>query len=179
MGFLCFFDHFILDFIYRLSQVENSYLIMFRGIHKVTVDSKGRFAVPTKIRDLLNRKQVFDLVLTLNPWDRALWVYPLLEWERIEGVLTSLSDFDKQTRRTKQIMRGYASDCNLDPQGRILLPQEIRTLICLGKESVLLGQGNKLEIWDSTVWKEERDSWLDSVENADPLKSNGLDSLSL
>ena len=167
------------DFVYFYSWAENTYLIMFRGIHKVTVDSKGRFAVPTKFRDLFTKEQVLDLVLTLNPWDRALWIYPLLEWERIEGILTSLSDFDKQTRRTKQIMRGYASDCNLDPQGRILLPQEIRTLICLGKESVLLGQGNKLEIWDSTVWKEERDSWLDSVENADPLKSNGLESLSL
>ena len=152
---------------------------MFRGIHKVTVDSKGRFAVPTKIRDLLTKEQVLDLVLTLNPWDRALWIYPLLEWERIEGILTSLSDFDRQTRRTKQIMRGYASDCNLDPQGRILLPQEIRTLTGIGKESVLLGQGNKLEIWDSTVWREERDSWLESVENADSHMSNGLESLSL
>ena len=152
---------------------------MFRGIHKVTVDSKGRFAVPTKIRDLLNKEQVIDLVLTLNPWDRALWVYPLLEWERIEEVLSSLSDFDKQTRRTKQIMRGYASDCTLDPQGRILLSQEIRTLTGVTKESVLLGQGNKLEIWDSAFWSEERDSWLDSVENSDSLKSTGLDSLSL
>ena len=152
---------------------------MFRGIHKVTVDSKGRFAVPTKIRDLLNKEQVVDLVLTLNPWDRALWVYPLLEWERIEGVLSSLSDFDKQTRRTKQIMRGYASDCTLDPQGRILLSQEIRTLTGVTKESVLLGQGNKLEIWDSAFWSEERDSWLDYVENADSLNSTGLDSLSL
>ena len=152
---------------------------MFRGIHKVTVDSKGRFAVPTKIRDLLNKEQVIDLVLTLNPWDRALWVYPLLEWERIEEVLSSLSDFDKQTRRTKQIMRGYASDCTLDPQGRILLSQEIRTLTGVTKESVLLGQGNKLEIWDSAFWNEERDSWLDSVENSDSLKSTGLDSLSL
>ena len=152
---------------------------MFRGIHKVTVDSKGRFAVPTKIRDLLNKEQVIDLVLTLNPWDRALWVYPLLEWDRIEEVLSSLSDFDKQTRRTKQIMRGYASDCTLDPQGRILLSQEIRTLTGITKESVLLGQGNKLEIWDSAFWSEERDSWLDSVENSDSLKSTGLDSLSL
>ena len=152
---------------------------MFRGIHKVTVDSKGRFAVPTKIRDLLNKEQVVDLVLTLNPWDRALWVYPLLEWERIEEVLSSLSDFDKQTRRTKQIMRGYASDCTLDPQGRILLSQEIRTLTGITKESVLLGQGNKLELWDSAVWSEERDSWLDYVENADSLNSTGLDSLSL
>ena len=136
---------------------------MFRGIHKVTVDSKGRFAVPSKIRDLLKREQVIDLVSTLNPWDRALWIYPLLEWERIENVLSTLSDFDKQTRRTKQIMRGYASDCLLDPQGRVLLSKEIRSLTGINKDSILLGQGNKLEVWDSSNWKDERDSWLDSV----------------
>ena len=99
---------------------------MFRGIHTVTVDSKGRFAVPSKVRDLLLKEQVVELVITLNPWDRSLWLYPLLEWERIETVLSTLSDFDRQTRRTKQIMRGYASDCSLDPQGRILLSQELK-----------------------------------------------------
>ena len=152
---------------------------MFRGIHKVTVDSKGRFAVPSKIRELLHREQVADLVLTVNPWDRALWIYPLLEWERIENVLSKLSDFDKQTRRTKQIMRGYASDCLLDSQGRILLSQEIRVLTGIEKETILLGQGNKLEVWDSSAWKEERDSWLESVGDDSAKASTGLDSLSL
>tara|TARA_B100000686_G_C16382282_1_gene758130 strand:- start:87 stop:545 length:459 start_codon:yes stop_codon:yes gene_type:complete len=152
---------------------------MFRGIHTVTVDSKGRFAVPSKVRDLLLKEQVVELVITLNPWDRALWLYPLLEWERIENLLSTLSDFDRQTRRTKQIMRGYASDCSLDPQGRILLSQEMRSLTAIEKDTVLLGQGNKLEIWEASAWKEERDSWLESVGEQAASTSSGLDSLSL
>ena len=152
---------------------------MFRGIHKVTIDSKGRFAVPTRIRELLSNEQMLELVITLNPWDRALWIYPLFEWERIENILSKLSDFDKQTRRTKQIMRGYASDCVLDQQGRILLSHEIRTLTGIEKETILLGQGNKLEVWDALVWREERDLWLESVGDETISSSSGLDSLSL
>ena len=152
---------------------------MFRGIHKVSVDSKGRFAVPTKVRDLLSREGVIDLVMTLNPWDRALWLYPLLEWERIETVLSQISDFDKKGRRTKQIMRGYATDCRLDSHGRILLSQEIRSLTGIEKETVLLGQDNKIEIWDSYTWAEERDSWLESVGEETDSVSSTLSSLSL
>ena len=87
---------------------------MFRGLSTINVDAKGRLAIPARYREALALLGSPELVLTLNPWDRALWLYPLAEWELIETKLSALSDFDKQSRRTKQIMRGYAADCVCD-----------------------------------------------------------------
>ncbi len=152
---------------------------MFRGLNTVNVDAKGRVAISARFRDNLARLECTELVLTLNPWDRCLWLYPLPEWELIEVKLAALSDVDKHARRTKQIMRGYASDCSCDGQGRILLPQELRDIAALSKQVVLLGQGNKLELWDATSWRNERDGWLDDVGKRTDGSSATLDTLSL
>lgn len=152
---------------------------MFRGLNTVSIDAKGRLAVPARFRDILARLELSDLVLTLNPWDRALWLYPLSEWELIEAKLSGLSDYDKHSRRTKQILRGYATDCRCDGQGRVLLPQEMRELAALEKQAALLGQGNKLEIWNVEHWQRERDGWLNDVGDAEASPSDALDSLSL
>ncbi|MCS3902244.1 MraZ protein [Methylohalomonas lacus] len=152
---------------------------MFRGLSSLSVDSKGRIAVPSRYRERLAGMAEGALVLTLSPLDRSLWLYPLPEWELIEAKLADLSDFDVQSRRTKQMMRGYASDCQLDGQGRILLAQELRDYAALGKEVILLGQGNKFELWDAGVWNEQRDAWLRAVGDDAGEPSEALRSLSL
>ena len=91
---------------------------MFKGFTTISIDAKGRLAVPARYRDQLSLADAGSLVLTMNPWDRCLWLYPAAEWELIEEKLQALSDFDREARRTKQIMRGYATDCALDGQGR-------------------------------------------------------------
>ena len=80
--------------------------IVFRGFTKISIDNKGRLAVPSRYRELISVQAENSLVITLNPLDRSLWLYPLPEWDVIEDKLASLSDFDKQSRRTKQMMRG-------------------------------------------------------------------------
>ena len=152
---------------------------MFRGFSTVSVDSKGRLAVPSRFRDRLNAIAGGCLVQTLNPLDRSLWLYPLSEWELIETKLAALSDFDKQSRRAKQMMRGYATDCQLDAQGRILLAPELRDYASIRKQSVILGQGNKFEIWNQSKWEEQRDQWLGQVGNEDDEPSEPLKGLSL
>ena len=152
---------------------------MFRGLSTINVDAKGRLAIPARYREALAQLGSPELVLTLNPWDRALWLYPLAEWELIETKLSVLSDFDKQSRRTKQIMRGYAADCVCDNQGRVLLPQELRAIAGIDGPVALLGQGNKLEIWDRDAWNAERDRWLTDVGNGTGDPSSALESLSL
>jgi MraZ protein len=152
---------------------------MFRGQSSIAVDTKGRLAVPARIRDALASLERTDLVITLNPWDRALWLYPIAEWEVIEAKLGSLSDFDLHGRRTKQIMRGYATDCACDAQGRVLLPAELRTIAGIERQVTLLGQGNKCEIWDSAAWQTERDRWLRDVDDGASAPSTALGSLSL
>ena len=152
---------------------------MFRGFNTVSLDTKGRLAVPSRHRELLSVQAENQLVITLNPLDRSLWLYPLPEWEVIEDKLATLSDFDKQSRRTKQMMRGYASDCQLDAQGRILIPKELRAYAELKKQTVILGQGNKFEIWNDKAWESQRDEWLESVGDESQPTPDSLQELSL
>ena len=152
---------------------------MFRGFSTVSLDSKGRLAIPSRFRDRLGEIAGGCLVQTLNPLDRSLWLYPLTEWEVIESKLAALSDFDKQSRRAKQMMRGYATDCQLDAQGRILVPHELRDYAELKKQAVILGQGNKFEVWDQANWEEQRDLWLEQVGDESGEPSESLKPLSL
>ena len=152
---------------------------MFRGFSTVSIDSKGRMAVPSRFRERLSVVAGDRLVQTLNPLDRALWLYPLSEWELIESKLAALSDFDRQSRRAKQMMRGYATDCELDAQGRILIPTELRDYAMLRRQAVVLGQGNKFEVWDQATWEAQRDQWLEQLGQGDGDPSETLKSLSL
>ena len=152
---------------------------MFRGINTVSIDNKGRLAIPSRYRDKLMAIASGNLVQTLNPLDRSIWIYPLSEWERVETKLVSLSDFDKQSRRTKQMMRGYASDCQMDAQGRILLPLELRKYAEMNKQAVIMGQGNKFEVWDQKSWELNRDQWLDTFVDDQSTSSEALKLLSL
>lgn len=152
---------------------------MFRGFHTVSIDDKGRMAIPSRFRQRLAADVDGQLVQTLNPLDRSLWIYPLNDWEQIETKLAALSEFDKQSRRTKQMMRGYACDCQMDSQGRILVPAELREYAQLQKQVVILGQGNKFEVWDQAGWEEQRDIWLTQIDDQDDEISESLKSISL
>jgi len=152
---------------------------MFKGFTTISIDAKGRLAIPARHRDLLSVTDSGSLVLTMNPWDRCLWLYPASEWELIEDKLQALSDFDREARRTKQIMRGYATDCALDGQGRVLLPTELRRFALLDKRVAFMGQGNKFEIWDEDVWNGQRDEWLEGVNERDGSAGGVLGTLAL
>jgi MraZ protein len=152
---------------------------VFRGFSAVSIDTKGRLAVPSRFRERLTALAGGCMVQTLSPLDRTIWLYPVTEWEVIENKLAVLSDFDKQSRRAKQMMRGYATDCQLDSQGRILLAQELREYAGINKQAVILGQGNKFEIWDQSSWQEQRDIWLEQLGTDDSVPSDALKPLSL
>lgn len=153
--------------------------VVFRGFSTLNLDAKGRLAIPSRYRDRLAVQCESAMVLTLNPLDRCLWLYPLPEWELIETKLSALSDFDRQSRRAKQMMRGYACDCELDSHGRILVPQELREYASISKHCVVLGQGNKFELWDQEHWSGQRDAWLGQLDEDSGEASEALRSLSL
>ena len=111
---------------------------------------------------------------TLNPLDRCLWLYPLPEWDLIEEKLVELSDFDRQSRRAKQMMRGYATDCQLDAHGRILIQAELRDYAQLDKQVIILGQGNKFEIWNRNIWEEQRDHWQNMMGDEEGRAGRGV-----
>jgi MraZ protein len=138
---------------------------MFRGASKVTLDAKGRMAIPTRYRARLEERCDNQLVVTVDR-DYCLLVYPLPEWEEIERRLVRLPTLNRQVRRLQRLMVGYATEVELDGHGRILLSRELREFAGLDRQAMLIGQGNRFELWDETRWTERRDAWLEE-ESAD------------
>ena len=90
----------------------------------------------------------------------------------------SLPSLNATARRLQRLMVGHATDLPLDGHGRVLLPPELREFAKLGRHGMLIGQGNRFELWDEARWNERRDAWLLSAETPSDLPSE-LDSLSL
>jgi len=135
-------------------------------------------AVPTKYRDRLQSTADGQLVVTLDMSDPCLLIYPVTEWEDIERKLVRLPSLNKQAARLKRLLLGHASEVELDSHGRILLPPALRELVRLEKRIILLGQGNKFEVWDEQTWNDRRDQWLEETDSDEGL-SDELESLSL
>ena len=150
---------------------------MFRGATKVTLDDKGRMVLPTRYREQIAELAQGHLVVTVDR-DQCLLIYPLPDWEHTERKLMSLPSLNPQARRLQRLMVGYATDLELDGHGRVLLPPELREFAQLERHGMLIGQGNRFELWDETRWNEQREGWLKSEDTLTDLPSE-LDSLSL
>jgi MraZ protein len=150
---------------------------MFRGATKVTLDDKGRMVMPTRYREAIAQRAQSKVVVTVDR-DQCLLIYPQPDWEQVEQKLMSLPSLHAQSRRLQRLMVGHATDLELDGHGRFLVPPELRQFAGLGRHGMLIGQGNRFELWDETRWNERRDFWLKSEEASTDLPSE-LDSLSL
>lgn len=132
---------------------------MFRGISKISIDSKGRFAVPAKYRDTLDDMCASQLVVTVDP-DQCLLLYPKPRWEAIETGLMARGNLSKEIRRLQRLIVGYATDCDMSGQGKVLLSQPLREFAGLEKAAVLVGQGERFEIWDEARWQRMSNDWV-------------------
>jgi MraZ protein len=132
---------------------------MFRGISSVNLDAKGRMALPARQRDELGASDG-KLVVTIDSRDRCLLLYPLAEWEVVQRRLEALSNMKRSARQLQRLLIGHATDVELDSSGRVLLPPMLREFAGLSKRLVLLGQGNKIEIWSEDLWQRRVDEWL-------------------
>lgn len=128
---------------------------MFRGAHAINLDDKGRLAIPTKFRALLQADCEGQLVCTIDLKDPCLLLYPLSEWQDVEHKLSQLSNMVDAERRVKRILLGSAMECQLDKNGRILLSSPLRAHAGLNKKLMLVGQLNKFELWDEDLWNEK------------------------
>ena len=132
---------------------------MFRGVNPLSLDGKGRLLLPVKYRQHLLDTAAGQLVLTIDR-DRCLLLYPLPVWEEVERKLIQLSSTNQRTRALKRLLLGHAEECGLDASGRILLSAPLREFANLEKRVVLVGQGNKFEIWNEQSWYAWRESLL-------------------
>jgi MraZ protein len=152
--------------------------MQFRGINNISVDAKGRMAMPARFRERLQESCGGRLVVTVDR-DGCLLVYPLPEWEIVEEQLNALPTFNKQTRFLQRLIIGYATELEMDGQGRILLSSMLREYAGLKKKAILIGQGKKFEIWDEDSWNENQEEWLTEARADDGELPAALQELSL
>jgi len=130
---------------------------MFMGEYQHNMDDKGRVIVPAKFRDELGEKFVATRGL-----DNCLFVYPINEWAILEKKLTSLPITSKNARTFVRFFFSGATECELDKQGRISLPANLRNYANLDKEIVIIGLANRVELWSKDRW----DNYLNEVEDS-------------
>ncbi len=141
---------------------------MFMGEYSHTIDTKGRLIIPAKFRELLGE----EFVLTKG-LDGCLSIYPMEEWKSFEEKLKSLPLTNKNARKFSRFFVSGATVCELDKQGRILVPSTLREFAGLEKDVVLTGSLNRIEIWSKTKWTENSDyDDMDSI--AEDMQSMGI-----
>ena len=122
--------------------------IVFQGETAITIDDKGRLAVPTAYRDLVARECGNRLVITYNPFEQGcLYLYPEKEWERVRDAVNALPSTQRAHRNLQLKLVGAATSVELDGNGRISIPASHRSAVGIEKKAVLLGMGDKFELW--------------------------------
>ncbi|MDP0328990.1 division/cell wall cluster transcriptional repressor MraZ [Glaesserella parasuis] len=152
---------------------------MFRGATSISIDSKGRIAIPTRYRAELLESYHGSFVCTVDIRQPCLLLYPLHEWEIIEQKLLALSNFDPAQRRIQRVMQGFATECEMDSAGRILLSPTLRQHAQLEQQIMLVGQLNKFEIWQDQQWQKQISEDLAIGGSEEMLHCEALKNLSL
>lgn len=142
--------------------------MMFMGEYNHTVDTKGRLIIPSKFRELLG-----DEFIVTKGLDGCLFVFPQNEWQAFEEKLRTLPLTQKGARQFTRFFVAGATPCELDKQGRILLPATLREFAGLDKDVVLAGMLNRIEIWSKAKWT-ENNAYGDMDDIAEQMTDLGL-----
>ena len=136
-----------------------------------TPEVSAHYRCKIRITQFINRRSQRKAYVSGATYDQS-------GWEEIQKKIEALPSFNPVARRIQRLLIGHATDLELDGSGRVLLPQPLREYAGLEKESVLVGQGKKLELWSKAQWESRRDDYLDMVSQPDQLPDE-LQSLSL
>jgi len=130
---------------------------VFEGSAQLSLDAKGRLAIPARHREPLAVASEGRLVLTANPQGRCLLLYPQPDWLPIRERLLKAPSFDPRSASLKRTMLGNARTEELDSAGRLLIAAELRDYANLGKTVWLVGMGSHFEIWSDEGWKHQHE----------------------
>lgn len=128
--------------------MEYSYHAVFKGTYHHRMDAKGRLPIPAAFRRALGEDG--SVVVTLL--DQCLAVYAPGEWARLEAQLAALPAFNKQVKALTRLLASRAADCEIDVQGRILVPPSLRQAAGLARDAVVVGVLNRFEVWAPQSW---------------------------
>ena len=134
---------------------------MFMGEYEHNIDRKGRLIMPAKFREELGEHVVVNRGL-----DGCLYVYTAAQWEEVYTKLQALPSNRKEARAYQRMMLSKAAECEMDSQGRILIPSSLVSLAGLEKECMIIGVANHLEIWAKAKWlalEEEQDGMFEEL----------------
>lgn len=131
---------------------------MFRGVANVSLDARGRFAMPARYRDGF-LPSAGKLTVTIDVANPCLLIYPQQDYDALEEKLRALDNTKGAIRSLQRKLIGFATEAELDGSGRILVPGELREYADIGRKAVLLGQLNKIELWAQTQWRETVNGW--------------------
>lgn len=136
-------------FAFFIKKVE----IMYLGSNSISMDAKGRFAIPAKVRDSLLSDCGGRIVVTAHTEERCLLVYPEQQWQLLLPKIESLPNINRKAAKMQRLLLGYATPLEIDgTSGRILLPPTLREYAGLEKKLMLVGQSKKLELWSEDEW---------------------------
>lgn len=152
---------------------------MFRGESSLNIDAKGRIAVPARYRERLTELCSGRVVITISLLSRCLTVYAFPDWQQIEADLKNLPALDPKSQAIRHLLIGHANECEMDGQGRLLIPHSLREFAALDKQIKLVGQGTKFELWDDQAWARRREELLGQVGDLFAEPSEALQALVL
>ena len=141
---------------------------MFMGEHKHTIDAKGRLIIPSRFREELGQEFIITRGL-----DGCLFIFHQKEWKEFEMKLRGLPLIDKNARKFSRFFLSGAAACELDKQGRILIPGALREFAGMEKEVMLAGMLNRIEVWSKERW-DANNSYEDMDEIAAGMQDLGL-----
>lgn len=143
---------------------------MLMGEYRHKMDNKGRMIIPAKFRDELG-----DQFVATRGLDNCLFVYPMQEWDQLEEKLASLPITSKNARSFVRFFFSGATECELDNQGRISLPRNLRDYADLEKKIVIIGLANRIELWAEERWTD----YLESAEQASEEIASAMEELGI
>ena len=147
---------------------------MFQGAAALSLDAKGRLAIPARHRDALTPNGA-PLVVTAHP-HRCLLIYPEPAWAPIRDQILAAPSFDPRTAAYKRLLVGYAQAEEPDAAGRVLLSPALRKFADLDRQVWMVGQGTHFELWSDAGWQKQQDALLAILDQGMPP---GLESLAL
>lgn len=143
---------------------------MFMSQYNHTIDAKGRVIIPAKFREKLG-----DSFVITKGLDGCLYGYAEAEWKSFEEKLGTLPITNRDSRQFTRFFLAGAAECELDKQGRILIPSVLREFAGLEKDVVLVGVASKIEIWSKERWDEANEAYEDNMDDiAKNLESLGF-----
>lgn len=147
----------------------------FQGASAISLDAKGRLAVPTRYRERILELGGGHLIVTAHP-HRSLLMYPAPVWEPIAKKIMALSGFDPAAATLQQLLVGHADEVEMDSAGRVLISPTLRRLAGIDREVMMFGQVSHFRIWNPDSWEKQLETFTQQLPGTMP---SGTESLSL